>query len=136
MIEEKFWAKIYYHTMNKKYDDEVINALYFSHAEYFLNRQNLEKYFLIIDRKHINCFNLLKEDINHIPLYMLEYERDYPEALDDDHHTGHEGHVAFARDILKYINYENYIQIPFQQKLTFFQKIIKNFTRIKDEIRR
>ena len=136
MMGEKAWANMYYRIMNREYDDEITTALYISHANYIFNRKKIESYHLAIDRKNTNCFNLLGENINHIPLYMLEYEENYPIALDDDHHTGVEGHAALARDILKYLDIDSYIKIPEQKKLTFFQKIKKQCKRITKEIKK
>jgi hypothetical protein len=92
-------SKSYYTDIYGNYDSIVMSKLYIDHANRILLDKGLTVYNLVIERKH----SLLIGDHNFIPLYMGEYERVYPTALDGDH-LGLEGQQVFASDLIKFLN--------------------------------
>lgn len=92
-------SKSYYTDLYNNYDSILMSQLYIDHANRILADKNIKVYNLVIERK----YSPLVGNHNFIPLYMGEYERVYPKALDGDH-LGLEGQQIFANDLLNYLN--------------------------------
>lgn len=91
-------AKAYYSELHAIYDSYAMSALHVDHANRICNDKNLPVYHLVVEKWHSSITGNIKQ----VPLYMGEYEDDYPKALDNDH-LGVEGQVAFAADLMDYI---------------------------------
>ena len=109
-------ARSYYENLHTYYDADITTKLYIRDATNNLKKLNLNFYQMIAESSDKSLF----DGITHIPLYMGDYERNYDKALDGDH-AGYDGHLAFAKDLLDYMDAESDIEKP--KPLSFFEKI-------------
>jgi len=116
--EVEIMARSYYENLHAFYDSDVASKLYIRDATRKIKDLGLEFYQMIAEPRD----KFLFENIEHISLFMSNYERNYNKALDDNH-AGPDGHKAFARDFLKYINVDTDLVAP--KPLSFFEKIKK-----------
>jgi hypothetical protein len=88
-----------------------------------LKFKNIKVYNLVLKKEYIECLNLSGMVTEHIPLYLDEYERKYPRALDKCH-VGIEGNSMFAKDLLYYMGVDNVL--PTYKKLNVIQRIFRD----------
>ena len=101
------------------YDIEMQSKLFISHSNLFLKSQDIVVYNLIIDNRFIDFLTLGSIREQHLPLFIYSYCYKYPLALDGKH-PGVECNLAFARDILSYLNIKT--DIPKQKKLPLMKR--------------
>lgn len=100
-------AVAYYTHLHSFYDSYSMSRLYVDHANRICKDMNLTIYHLIPDVQ----YSYIMKDIKNIPLYMSMYEDDYPKALDNDH-LGMEGQIAFAFDLMNYLEVSRNLSKP------------------------
>lgn len=86
-----------------------MSKLFISHANWFLQKKNLNVYNLVPKSKHLKILNLT-EKIDHIPVYIAELSKRYPTAMDGKH-PGLECQSVYAKQILDYLKIPNTINI-------------------------
>lgn len=111
-------ARSYYENLHTYYDADITTALYIRDSYNHLKGVGIEFYQMIAESRDKELF----ENISYVPLYMGNYEKNYKKALDGNH-AGIDGHTAFARDFLKYINVES--TIPQPKSISFLEKVLK-----------
>jgi len=116
--EVEIMARSYYENLHAYYDADITTKLYIRDSYNHLIGLGIEFYQMIAEPRDKELF----ENIPYVPLFMGNYERNYKKALDGDH-AGIDGHTAFARDFLKYINVES--TIPQPNPISFLEKILK-----------
>ena len=124
MTDQSTIAKHYYSNIHHNYNSKLETALYINHSNLILNQQNVQVYNLILEKQDATCFKLSNMLTDHIPLYIGDYERRYPRALDNAH-IGIEGTTAFAKDILKFLNIDRHVELPSYRPLTLLQRLFR-----------
>lgn len=116
--DEQAMARGYYENLHTYYDSDVMSSLFIRDATAILKKQNITFHQMIAEPRDKKLF----DDIDYVPLYMGNYERNFNKALDNDH-AGPDGHIAFARDLLDHIGVESSILRP--RPLSVFRKILR-----------
>jgi hypothetical protein len=113
----------YYRELHSPYDSILQSKLYIHSINMLLKSKNINVYNLVLKKEYTKCLNLFGVVTEHIPLYLDEYERKYPRALDKCH-IGIEGNSMFAKDLLCYIGVDNVL--PTYKKLNVVQRIFRD----------
>ena len=116
-------SQVYYKELHSEYDSILQSKLYISSINMLLKSKNLKVYNLLLKKEYTDCLNLSGLITEHIPLYLDEYERAYPRALDKCH-IGIEGNSMFAKHLLEHLDIDN--NLPIYKKLTFMQVIFRD----------
>ncbi len=116
-------SQVYYKELHSEYDSILQSKLYISSINMLLKSKNLKVYNLLLKKEYTDCLNLSGLITEHIPLYLDEYERAYPRALDKCH-IGIEGNSMFAKHLLEHLDVDN--SLPTYKKLTLMQKIFRD----------
>lgn len=134
MIESDPKSKSYYRYLYSKYDSELQSKLFVNHTNLYLKEKKIKVYNMIIEKEERSILSISNIRQNHIPIYISDnYLHFYPKALDNTH-PGVEAHLAFAKDILSYLDIKNTISVPIQKRFCLIERTDLLTTRYYDAI--
>lgn len=99
----------YFKNWYDPYDSRLMTKLYIQDANSALEKKKIKFYNLVAESCDKDVFKLKDRIVEHIPIYIMSYRKNYDKALDNEH-PGVECNAVYAKKILNFLDIPNDIE--------------------------